>query len=1133
MTGKKIVTVFLLVCYLTVCCISTIAVAGTGMMVIEDFEGYTSAGEIMTAIFGGSITAQRDVVPKYELNHEYVFDGANCFGIGGTYTKAEDGYIGGLITPKMSVSTAGQNWTGFDYLQFWVKNTAAGVAGLKLELYDGSAVHTLPGTSFECGYETRPGTDVFQTLTGNNNSRINIPAGYEGMIRLPLSLYTTLTGKSSIQKIYLGMNINRTGVSGAFVYYDYFHVTAEGYRRPDPAPYYPEPFDEFVRINEQTMKLNYTAKMDALNQSNTVYLEVLNEDGQSLGIQYAETDNANYANINYLLPPSIAPGHYKLRVWIRENPHISSEFVFPFYGREQLAYSDIYDTKYEDAVELLDKLEIISGYFGNTFKPEQNITYGELASYIVNLSGLSLQTVIGYSEISNLDLQEEAAYNVAVMMIVKALGYTASSLSQYVSLGRNIGVTREVVGTAALRGNIAIMLKNALTIELYSNGQGTGISAMNKNFEQEMDDIRYEAAVVYGENILKFDRDVYGISPSPMMIDGINIYTKQPAVYMYGGNKSVLSNFASQQNTLRTLVALTNMTGDNRYKNRAMEAVDYMLSNITDANGTPYMGGHTWWDSFGEKTANSKTYALELKSFFPYYDIWYETDAEAASRTVGAMWDSKMRDWSILLFSRHGGYNKTPTAVWDNGFSDPDPWYKPASGDLPFFMSGIDLVLAAVKDAQYADNEKAGVWAKRLLGIYAKAADETTGLIPDIFLLSGGSSITDRGLDQFGMDYPQATEGNIQGTYNVTAASMPDMTALYDAGLIDAEMFNWLVNNERGCLQYQYDAATHKNKYILADGTDLTGYTLKKDGYFGNTGTVLQAAEVGRNLLFTSVSLYMKTDEQGFWDFARDVAGYFGLGDIGTAPGVGVQVNLATKSVTMGNIFAMCDLYEATGCADYLKLAKAISNNSMILYKRGFFMTVPERAYINNWGYNKVYVNFNDKDAWAILRIEAAMQGKSGQIPAFTNSYGDVLDDYDGFTRATIGANTAIFSGEFDIEEVIDLNLGASEDAAPGGVPAVRTYYTEDAPSNRTIEFGMYVKNQDDAHTLMPIIVVYDGDDNIMRAVPFTRISDKNEYINCVLTLTDEEEADAEYVRCYFWDGNTFEPMANAIRRAW
>jgi pectate lyase len=1099
--------------------------AGDKIMVLEDFDRFSTTQEAVTGVFGGNISSHGNVQPLYELSQAHYYNGGKSFGLGGLIIPSSQ--TGSMISPYVNLASDKRDWRGAAYIQFWVKNTSSGRLGIRLELRDASGTsHSLPlSGTFECEMEKRPGEAVFLTTKNNTNRRVYVSPGYEGMMRVPLSLYTTVTDWSGIASIYLGMNVNVDGLGSDLLYYDYFHVVTADFVNIPTRVYPPELAESFVRTNEETMQVCYNGFMDSTNESDIFYLEAIDESGKSLGKKYFKAQGKAHIKAYYQLPFDTPPGKYTLKIKVNGNTDFEDKYIFPVYGREPAAYHDIWDTKCESAVALLDSMGIIYGYGDGSYKPDQTITYGELVDFLTSFSKLSRVMVISYSGM-NLNLNENAQYDIAVMMIVKILGRSAASTSGYLTAAKNIGVTRNITEQTATRGNIAVMLKNSLTIELLENDVPLKINIMNKNFEAVMDEVRFGAAKTYGDNILKVNRDVYGTKASPMLIDGINIYTKQPAIYMYGGVQSIISNFTSQQNVLRTLVSLSNLTGDPKYANRAEEVTEYALNNIIDKNGALYVGGHAWWDSFHETTANSKTRSIELKNFFPFYDYWYDTDEGAASKSVGAMWDAKMTNWPMLTFSRHGSYDKTATAIWDNSFSDPEPFYK-AGSELPFTNSGVELFISALTEYKETGNEKAKLWARRLISMYKKAGSTETGLMSGVYVLSGGSSISDRGLDQFDMDYPQAKEGWIMGTSQRFVPALPDLIRLYDEGVLDQDIFNWFVDDALGYITYQYDPSNHTNKYILADGTDLTGYQIKRDGYYGSTGSVLKSSAVSREYVYPFVMLYLRTNKMEFWNFARDIANYYGLGDIGAKPGEGVMVNLATKSVQMSSIFAMCELYEQTGCADYLKLARAISNNSMIMYERGYFMTLSESAYINNTALSKKYCNFNDKDAWAMLRIQAAIQGDSSVIPVYSNSYGDVLDDYDGIAKSTVGGLSAIYSGQYNTDSIVDTVLSGNT------LPELKiaqpniSIHTDGETESKVINCDLYFDNTVPSINYRPILAVYDAGDSLIKAstLTVTPASSELDYFSMNLSLSKEEAVLSEYAKCFLWSTADYEPV--------
>jgi pectate lyase len=75
------------------------------------------------------------------------------------------------------------------------------------------------------------------------------------------------------------------------------------------------------------------------------------------------------------------------------------------------------------------------------------------------------------------------------------------------------------------------------------------------------------AVRTFADNVLKYGRDTYGPKHTPLFVDGLNIHTHEPVKWITPDRQEwVLSNFASQQNLFRTLVGLSNITGNPRYR---------------------------------------------------------------------------------------------------------------------------------------------------------------------------------------------------------------------------------------------------------------------------------------------------------------------------------------------------------------------------------------------------------------------------------------------------------------------------------------------------------------------------------------------------------------------------------------
>jgi len=166
--------------------------------------------------------------------------------------------------------------------------------------------------------------------------------------------------------------------------------------------------------------------------------------------------------------------------------------------------SDVADTKYEEAAEVLGVLEVMVGDTEGTFRPNDPIIRAEVAKVGVAISGLSSvaevtsgstkypdvpqgywatgfinvatdqKMVIGDTE-GTFRPDAQITYAEAVTILVRALGYEPQAQAKggyptgYLVTASDIGLTKGVSGTqnkAISRGDVAQLAFNALTINL-------------------------------------------------------------------------------------------------------------------------------------------------------------------------------------------------------------------------------------------------------------------------------------------------------------------------------------------------------------------------------------------------------------------------------------------------------------------------------------------------------------------------------------------------------------------------------------------------------------------------------------------------------------------------------------------
>jgi hypothetical protein len=103
-----------------------------------------------------------------------------------------------------------------------------------------------------------------------------------------------------------------------------------------------------------------------------------------------------------------------------------------------------------------------------------------------------------------------------------------------------------------------------------------------RSFPKEGQESRYLQTVrEFADNVLKYGRDTYGPKHTPLFVDGLNVHTREPVKWKHKGEVWYLSNLASQQNLFRVLDGLTEVTGDPKYRQAAVEAIDCRYFQIT------------------------------------------------------------------------------------------------------------------------------------------------------------------------------------------------------------------------------------------------------------------------------------------------------------------------------------------------------------------------------------------------------------------------------------------------------------------------------------------------------------------------------------------------------------------------
>ncbi|HEN3610031.1 TPA: pectate lyase [Yersinia enterocolitica] len=534
---------------------------------------------------------------------------------------------------------------------------------------------------------------------------------------------------------------------------------------------------------------------------------------------------------------------------------------------------------------------------------------------------------------------------------------------------------------------------------------------------QAADTERLTVVKQYVDNVLNKASDTYhGDKPSPLLADGVDPRTGQQLEWIFpDGRRAVLSNFSAQQNLMRVMSGLSQLSGDPRYQKRAEDIVRYHFQNYQDPSGLLYWGGHRFVDlkTLQPEGPSEKEMVHELKNAYPYYDLMFSVDSDATARFIRGFWNAHVYDWRILETSRHGEYGKPMGALWESKFEQQPPFF--ATKGLSFLNAGNDLIYSASLLYKHQQDLGALTWANRLADQYVLPRDAKTGLGVYQFTQAlkreeptddadTHSKFGDRAQRQFGPEFgPTALEGNmmLKGRTSTLYSenALMQLQLGKDLGPQGQDLLKWTVDGLKAFAKYAYNEQDNTLRPMIANGQDLSNYTLPRDGYYGKKGTVLKPYKAGNEFLISYARAYAIDNDPLLWKVARGIANDQGLGDIGTAPGKEVKVNMDTTNSDPYALFALLDLYHASQVADYRKLAEKIGDNIIkTRYIDGFFMASPDRQ----------YADVDAIEPYALLALEASLRNKPQAVAPFLNGAGFTEGAYrmdDGSARVSTRDN--------------------------------------------------------------------------------------------------------------------------------
>lgn len=485
------------------------------------------------------------------------------------------------------------------------------------------------------------------------------------------------------------------------------------------------------------------------------------------------------------------------------------------------------------------------------------------------------------------------------------------------------------------------------------------------------------------------------VNPTPLLADGFDVLSQEPVVWQFpDGHCAPISNFASQQNWLRTLCAMSVVTGEKTYQEQATSLSRYFLDHFVDeTSGLFYWGGHRFinLDTLASEGPESKAQVHELKHHLPYYELLHNVSAEKTLNFLQGFWHAHVENWETLDLGRHGDYTKIrDPQVFRHTRRDvvnPAQWPTlPLTKGLTFVNAGTDLIYAAFKYAEYTGDQYAADWGKHLYRQYVLARNPETGM--PVYQFSSPlqrepvpeddnqtqSWFGDRAQRQFGPEF-----GEIAREANVLFRDMRPLLIDNPLAILDIlrrqpddEMLGWVISGLKNYYQYAYDVVTNTLRPMWNNGHDMTGYRFKRDGYYGKAGTELKPFVLEGDYLLPLVRAYRLSGDEDLYALIKAMLTRLNNENIR---------NVASPML----LLAIIELAEQQQSEEWVENAWQMAT---VLFEKHFHRGLFVRSDQHR------YVRLDDPFPLALLTFVAACRDRLNDIPPFLTQGGYVHGDF-------------------------------------------------------------------------------------------------------------------------------------------
>ncbi len=515
--------------------------------------------------------------------------------------------------------------------------------------------------------------------------------------------------------------------------------------------------------------------------------------------------------------------------------------------------------------------------------------------------------------------------------------------------------------------------------------------------EVAADSVFLKAVRQHADQIITHGRDTYGERHTPLFVDRLNSETHEAM--------AKTCRFHHQQNLLRLLDGLTELTGLPKYREAAADAVRHMMDHHRTPAGLFRWGGYVHIDLEEGRYRYSRNNQHSLRGYFPYYEFFREVDAEATAKFIRAFWNAHVLDWGTLETCRRGGtrnnWNLAMGALWDEEFGDPPPTIR-SRRTLSFIHGGTDLIYAAGLLYLFEQEEGAWIWGERLARQYVRARHPETGLgvyqynkleatrsLPrGVDRLPTHTGYGDRAKNQFantGSDdssdeFYNPVKGKVapdgmtvarEGWHLVggRAVSIYVRNALIQLDLAErlggegAQLQRWTIDGMKSFAKHAYDAERNVFKPIWADGTDMSGQRIPVTGYYGRKGEEIMPVEADEQFLLSYSRAWRMSGDEELWEVVSAMARGLGLG------------RMDTEHAGPLAIFALIEIAQHVDDSEpYIDLAVRIAENLIKeRFVNGYFVAAPGSR----------EVDVGSLAPLALLTLEAFRSGAIERMPRF------------------------------------------------------------------------------------------------------------------------------------------------------